>query len=606
MKRSSITRRSLSPSSNSSTASTPRKRPRSRYDDSLSEEEQTPLKVYVLQEKLASNEVDELFHMIESNGASAAGISKTRKLHLELCNNPVAADVIVTKIRMKKRFERHLQWDLARQKCIVTPEWIYDSVKQGKPVQCGCYAAISELHDETVEHCPDSEEGKDDTRGTLHHQISVYSPRHEEQAVKPTHPRVIENWRSKYACTRASPLVCVNQTLVAELGVLGRSRELEGMGINALSYERAVAIIKCKYLLRIHPYYKTTHRCLRQAYPYPITNETFSRDIVNLPGLGNKTLSKASLQSWSLSIREFIKNGYIEEARRTRLSERYQALSEFATVYGIGPSNARKLYDLGLRNMDDLERYYDVTADSTLVTLAASHVTPNGRKIVTKNKVPDMSIQVSLILRNEFEIPISREEVAEMHRIIMLELDKIQPGCVSTVVGGFRRGKPQSNDVDIVFSYPDLEKGPSIIKGLCTRFTKHLYDHEMVTHCLHLSSFHAHDALRTTHWDSLEKALTVFVLPNPGDEETKRLHRRLDLIFATPEAYWTAVIGWSGSKMFERDLRLWAKAEKGMKFDSSGINRRHDSKLFIPRSEEEVFNILGLDWIDPTMRNADV
>ncbi|KAH9485502.1 DNA-directed DNA/RNA polymerase mu [Psilocybe cubensis] len=544
MKRSSITRRSLSPSSNSSTASTPRKRPRSRYDDSLSEEEQTPLKVYVLQEKLASNEVDELFHMIESNGASAAGISKTRKLHLELCNNPVAADVIVTKIRMKKRFERHLQWDLARQKCIVTPEWIYDSVKQGKPVQCGCYAAISELHDETVEHCPDSEEGKDDTRGTLHHQISVYSPRHEEQAVKPTHPRVIENWRSKYACTRASPLVCVNQTLVAELGVLGRSRELEGMGINALSYERAVAI------------------------------------------------------------REFIKNGYIEEARRTRLSERYQALSEFATVYGIGPSNARKLYDLGLRNMDDLERYYDVTADSTLVTLAASHVTPNGRKIVTKNKVPDMSIQVSLILRNEFEIPISREEVAEMHRIIMLELDKIQPGCVSTVVGGFRRGKPQSNDVDIVFSYPDLEKGPSIIKGLCTRFTKHLYDHG--GSYPYLSSFHAHDALRTTHWDSLEKALTVFVLPNPGDEETKRLHRRLDLIFATPEAYWTAVIGWSGSKMFERDLRLWAKAEKGMKFDSSGINRRHDSKLFIPRSEEEVFNILGLDWIDPTMRNADV
>lgn len=58
--------------------------------------------------------------------------------------------------------------------------------------------------------------------------------------------------------------------------------------------------------------------------------------------------------------------------------------------------------------------------------------------------------------------------------------------------------------------------------------------------------------------------------------------------------------------MFERDLRLWAKTEKGMKFDSSGLTRRHDSRLFIPRSEEEVFDILGLDWIDPTMRNADV
>lgn len=58
--------------------------------------------------------------------------------------------------------------------------------------------------------------------------------------------------------------------------------------------------------------------------------------------------------------------------------------------------------------------------------------------------------------------------------------------------------------------------------------------------------------------------------------------------------------------MFERDLRLWAKQEKGMKFDSSGLTRRHDSKMFLPKSEEDVFTMLGLDWIDPTSRNAGV
>lgn len=57
-----------------------------------------------------------------------------------------------------------------------------------------------------------------------------------------------------------------------------------------------------------------------------------------------------------------------------------------------------------------------------------------------------------------------------------------------------------------------------------------------------LSGFHAHDALRTSHWDSLEKALTIFVLPT--DDNRPRVHRRLDLVFATPEAYWTAVVGW--------------------------------------------------------------
>ena len=59
-----------------------------------------------------------------------------------------------------------------------------------------------------------------------------------------------------------------------------------------------------------------------------------------------------------------------------------------------------------------------------------------------------------------------------------------------------------------------------------------------------LSSFHAHNTLRTTHWDSLEKALTVFVLPSTDSGGPRRLRRRVDFIFAQPETYWTAIIGW--------------------------------------------------------------
>lgn len=103
-----------------------------------------------------------------------------------------------------------------------------------------------------------------------------------------------------------------------------------------------------------------------------------------------------------------------------------------------------------------------------------------------------------------------------------------------------------------------------------------------------LSSFHAHDPLRTTHWDTLEKSLTVFVLPpSSALNASVPVRRRLDLIFAPPEVYWTAVVGWcvtsklimrfadaaerSGSIMFQRDLRQWAKDRCGMKFDSSGM-----------------------------------
>jgi len=102
----------------------------------------------------------------------------------------------------------------------------------------------------------------------------------------------------------------------------------------------------------------------------------------------------------------------------------------------------------------------------------------------------------------------------------------------------------------------------------------------------------------SSHQDVLDKALTIFCLPG------SKISRRLDLIFAIPDVYWTAVVGWTGSTMFERDLRLFAKS-KDLKFDSSGITYRSNEKQIAAHSEEQVFEILGLEWIEPTMRNAD-
>ncbi|KAF8911503.1 DNA polymerase mu [Gymnopilus junonius] len=528
-----------------------------------------PIKIYIVQEKLDDKTIRELFDLVEL--AQKGRPPSVAPLNLEICKNAEGADLIITNIRMKKRFERHVLWNIAKQKAIVTPDWLRESIKKGRLVECGNHAAFTELHDKTVEHCPD--ESNQDT-GATSRESSPSLPRYQPPAVKPTSLNVFKNWRSRYACQRASPLVCVNQALAEELAVLGEARELEGLRVNALAYERAVSLIK--------------------SYPYHITQEAYKRDLVKLPGLGSKTMSK---------IQEFISSGSISESRTTCESERYQSLSLFSKIYGIGPVNARKLYDIGCRGIEDLERYYDVAPGSTIESVEEDLVTPD-RKKIPKNKIPDLPIKISLALREDFAIPIPREEVEEMHGVVMHELDLIQPGCVSTIVGGYRRGKPYSNDADIVISHSDIRNGANIIKGLCKRLTQRLHASGVITHVMHLSGFHAHNALRTEHWDSLEKALTVLVLPSKGKE--KRLHRRLDLIFASPAAYWTAVVGWSGSKMFERDLRLWAKTEKGMKFDSSGMTRRHDSKLLIPRSEEEVFDCLGLEWVDPTMRNADV
>jgi len=278
-------------------------------------------------------------------------------------------------------------------------------------------------------------------------------------------------------------------------------------------------------------------------------------------------------------IDEYLFHGRIPEVEEMRQSERFISLSLFASVYGIGPVTARKLYDRGLRSLRDLEAYYEV--DSGLTPVEDSEST-------------DMDIRIALGLRDDLMMTIPRAEVEAIHATIMDHLNAVEPGCVGTIVGGYRRGKPASNDIDIVFTHANTTSA----KGLCARLVERLRSVGLVTHVMHLSGFHEYDALRTAQWDSLEKALTVYRTPNNGR------HRRVDLICALPETYWTAVVGWTGGTMFQRDLRSAAKAI-GLKFDSSAITRRRDSQLIYPRSEKEVFDIIGLPWVDPTLRNTD-
>jgi DNA polymerase mu len=84
-----------------------------------------------------------------------------------------------------------------------------------------------------------------------------------------------------------------------------------------------------------------------------------------------------------------------------------------------------------------MERYYDVpVGDDGRVKLEEDEVifTPNGRRV--PRKLPDLSIKTALALRSALATPIPRDEVEEMHDIVMTELEELQRGCISTIVGG--------------------------------------------------------------------------------------------------------------------------------------------------------------------------
>ncbi|KAL6304931.1 Nucleotidyltransferase [Sparassis latifolia] len=578
------------------------------------------VKIYIVQAKLDVATISELFLLAERHTAA-------------VCRHAEDADVIITAVSMRRRLERHVPWELAKTKAVVTPDWLRDSIKHGSPLPCGDYVALKDLHEETITHCPlcnaapcacsDSSFYPSPVTSPAASRSPKYSlspPHHVSRAnqsrgplipspgpstlsaqaaampklpltsvkipsnLQPPFPPIPTNtsrlnYASRYACQRASPLVCPNGGLVAELDIMHRTRTLEGEARSSLSYQRAVSVIKGK------------------SYPHPIKS---LKQVEKLPFIGTKI---------GAMVEEFAKTGKITEAQKHLTSERFQTLSLFSSIYGIGPTTARRLYNLGLRSLEDLEVYYGVDDSPTSELVEVEHTDTRsaakgrhsgGEKDESDEGLGENWTRIALGLRADLSLKIPRGEVEEMGKVVMAELDELEPGCVSTIVGGYRRGKPENNDVDIVFTHPD----PGRVKGLCKRFVSRLHERGMVTHVMHLSGFHGHNPLRTTHWDSLEKSLTVFVLP-PSSPFARGVRRRLDLIFAPPEVYWTAVVGWSGSIMFQRDLRQWAKDKFSMKFDSSAITRRYDSKQFFPKTEKEVFDLFELEWIDPTLRNAD-
>ncbi|KAI9441646.1 Nucleotidyltransferase [Lactarius indigo] len=439
-------------------------------------------RLFILQAKLAHSDISELHDLAE-------------KADADLVSSPDEADIV--------RLERHIDWNLAKTKALVTPDWLRDSVEQGHPLSCTDYAAFPDLKEAAKENCP--------LWVTIHffparlHERHLLPRRFCSLQSKPPSPVELDH-TAHFCCSRASPLVCPNQALCAEFDVLRRSRALESNERSALTFPRVIT-------------------------------ESERREVQKLPFIGTKVSKMIDeyLFTWAHSRKEI------------RRSERFASLSLFASIYGIGPTTSRKLH----------------------------------------SGSADMDVRIALGLRDDFQQTISRDEVEAIHATIMDHLNAVEPGCVSTLVGGYRRGKPSSNDVDIVFTHPDKTSA----KGLCAKLVERLRSAGLVKYVLHLSSFHEHDALRTAQWDSLEKALTVY-RPHNG------LHRRVDLICAIPETYWTAVIGWTGGTMFERDLK------DGCKIDILSTRRR-DSQLFYPRSEKEVFDIIGLPWVDPTLRNTD-
>lgn len=233
--------------------------------------------------------------------------------------------------------------------------------------------------------------------------------------------------------------------------------------------------------------------------------------------------------------------------------------------------------------------------------------------------------QIGLKYLEDFtEHKIPRPEVERIGATVLEYARKVRPSTrwQMVITGGYRRGKPESGDVDVVLTHPDEDMTLDLIDDLIVSLSD---DGWMINKLMRAegNSKRGQEPLalkdRAPESDTrigfctLDKALIVWQdadlarHPKSGVENWKR---RVDIIITPWKTAGCAIIGWSGGTTFERDLRRYCRKEKGYKFDSSGIRRLSDGEWMdfekdgktLEEKEKLTFEGLGLKWLGPESR----
>jgi DNA polymerase IV len=328
------------------------------------------------------------------------------------------------------------------------------------------------------------------------------------------------------------------------------------------------------------------------SYPYSLTS---ALELSRLPGCGSK-ISKL-WQDWKTL-------GHVEEADEARSDPDLQVLDLFWKIHGVGEASARDFFNKGWRSLDD--------------------IVEQGWDRISRDQ------QIGVKYYDEFLQRIPREEVEKIASLILDHANQIRGGFQMVICGGYRRGKPDSGDVDVVLSHPNENATHRFLVELLESLERDEY----ITHRLIVSMKNSDRSQNPLNWkgsmprsrggfDSLDHAFLVWQEPTwpSKDEDLKgnpdarnpNVHRRVDIIISPWKTAGCAVLGWSGGTMFERDLRHYCKQQLGFKFDSTGVRRQDngewvdlekgDGDLLV--KEKRVFGGLGLEWRDPTERCTD-
>ncbi len=292
------------------------------------------------------------------------------------------------------------------------------------------------------------------------------------------------------------------------------------------------------------------------AYYYNLSRDTYRNKVFNeasqsielhpeaiTSGIDAKRkIGKGIGDAIQLEIDEYLSTGTSKrlENLKDAFKERRETIDLFRTLHGVGPVTANRFYDLGFRTLDELWYKADLTEAQ----------------------------KTSIYYRNHLKLRIPREEIRYFEGL----LHQLFPYLEIIIVGSYRRGEPDSGDIDILIKQSKNSNLNDVVDKLKSQ-----------------------KLLVADFAQGQSKYLGLLGLP-------ERPVRRLDLLIIKPESWATALLYFTGSQKFNILMRKRAK-DLGLRLNEYGLLDSKGDKLTNAEStEESVFQMLGLKYLAPEER----
>jgi DNA polymerase/3'-5' exonuclease PolX len=274
--------------------------------------------------------------------------------------------------------------------------------------------------------------------------------------------------------------------------------------------------------------------------------------IKDLKGIGSGTIRR---------IEEIIKTGKLSEIKITTKDEKFlKLMDELEESYGIGKKTAYSLFkEHNIKSMDELIK--KVKSGKIILSDVAMKGLKFYGKITTK---------------------IPRNYIDSARELLLDTLYKIDYELFGAICGSYRRMKETSGDIDLIVIHPKIKTKAQLKENSYFK---------TIIKTLKINGF----IIESLTGDDVEsKYMGIFSF--------KGIIGRIDIRFIPYESFYFAYLYFTGGKELNKNMRLIALTH-GFKLNEYGLYKDGSNKSVIVESEKDIFDILGLNYLQPKDRS---